>query len=351
MQAEKLQDRKRDPRDPSSLIIVKQLEHKRVNHEEFVKHLGPAGSGSRWDQLTADSQFSILEHGELLAASINLRTFQRQSAGRKLINTLLSNAIVGTLKERGIQSVNANDVLYRGVSKLWMLVPQLVKEEESFLKQHTDEVRRTEIVNAVNEIIEKMLDSWEAFKNKNRKLYDDKLYVAICWTSRKEVQDALIHQHTFTHKHAFRQANLVLLQDMSSEIIRIQQRKLRMLTKCILNGFRTRLKVCSQCNGGQQGPDYQELEDRYKSERTELLKPFLEDPALADDAYALAESHEDFSTLMELCHAQNNDKRLAKYTRDFKEKGFSEFKYQWYLRKNLRHKVLVQQDDVDDDMR
>ena len=333
--AEKLEHRQKDM-SSSSLIIVKLLDHKKTRHDEFLKYLnqqpegGAADTDTMWNGLAAASQCEILKHGELLTAAIALRKFQGQSAGREA-GKLVSDAILETLRARNEHSVNANDVFYRDVSKLWELVPVLEKMGRNLVDRFVDEAKRTEIVVAVNEILKAMIElSSEAYPRRNSELYAGRTG---CWTSIEvKVQDALIRQHTSTVEHAFRDATLSAKPEAEK---RGYQRKLHMLSKCILEGFQNRLAV-------ERGNEV--LGDRYRGIRTELLAPFLEEEALSNLAYDLAERHEDFTTLMILCERSNDNGRLARYAKRYGT-SFTEFKYKWYLDNDLRHKVLVTRTD------
>ena len=57
---------------------------------------------------------------------------------------------------------------------------------------------------------------------------------------------------------------------------------------------------------------------------------------------ALGEKFEEFNTLVEICHAANDEARLRQYEEEFQAKNFSEFHYGWLLLNGEKYKLLTQ---------
>ncbi|XP_012939982.1 nuclear pore complex protein Nup133 [Aplysia californica] len=321
----------------ASVIILQQLRDKQKAHDLFVQFLKTYGI---WNQLgivniresVMPTRLLLCEHVEKLEATIAVRELHTQN--QKLVDTCIRRA----LKARNVKvpaALTAPDVFYREVSSVPEITQLLLDYEQEELSSDRGSSAVLHLVMAVNSILEAMLHRALQYRQSHAEMYaDDREEIPeyIPWTATASMRDAIRKQIALSFSDGVREAREL-------EVQGVLYQNIVGLSDFLMDGYASQLSSLRTQTDAQDRCD--QLEQTFQKERHQLILPLLEHKQY-ERAASLAEKFEDFEMLMKICDVTDNQERLQRYRRQFADRGFCQFVFNWYMREGKRGRLLTE---------
>eukprot|EP00040_Diaphanoeca_grandis_P019639 m.103864 g.103864 ORF g.103864 m.103864 type:complete len:1154 (-) comp27522_c0_seq1:60-3521(-) len=330
---------RRDENTMSSMILLHQLEAKATQHNKLVEFLSSLTSpdsahSSLWDSLK--NQKTVLNHGEMIAAAIGVRsihprpragshevllTVQASDKNRQLLDAVIRSTVSHNVNE----DRSPNDAFYQTVTMLPGLLSPLLKQEEVELQQSRKWTDTRRILHVTSDVLIALVRQAQTYRGSHAHLYRDNSTATTngstrSWTSSDAFRNALRQQHNIIVKFAIKDDST------PPEDLGGMYRRLFELSDGLLSDYASRDEL------------------GFVQDREAALVPFVELSCTERTwAYELAEKHHDYTTLVDLCERDGRKKELDQYSLKFGNE-FVQAKFQWYVREGKRYKLLDQND-------
>ncbi|EFA05993.1 Nuclear pore complex protein Nup133-like Protein [Tribolium castaneum] len=318
-----------------SMQVLDQLKNKQKALSLFIKFLKESGL---WAQLSASTirntttatTYIMGEISEKIIAAISLKTVAYNQVLEKAIEKATAES--ETKPENGL---TYQDVFFREVSQVHRGIQEMVNYCEDKSHSNMDPAQIVDMIHDTNEIILGALKSVINFREQNVVNYkpsEGVLAIApefLPWTAASGAEglfNSLSQMHYLTYNYGIILTNNERLRnDLFDQLVSI--------TDIILDGRKSHLESI-------KATSFEEIiYKQYCSDRQKFMKPFIHEKDWERCA-KLAEKYLDFETLMILCEATNNQRRLDDYLERFSNEGFSEFVYNWFLKENKQGKLI-----------
>ncbi|CAG9768028.1 unnamed protein product [Ceutorhynchus assimilis] len=316
-----------------AMLVLHQLLDKQKAYGLYLKFLKESGL---WTQLSGINQtntiYLLAEFGEKIIAAIVLK--------RLPISALLEDALERAVKTYQAPSDNKDlsrqDIFYREVTRVQEGLTWIAKvcEEASRSSLTPEDVAKT--LHEGNQIILKVMKEVIQYRQQNAEAFElneisRSMHLEyLPWTAASGpggLVDALMLQHSLTATYGFIMTAQAQLQEALVE-------EFVMLADFILDGQKAHL-------ASVKSEREKILFKQYCSDRNKLIKPLIETGVDSyKNAAMLAEKYMDFDILIRICENGDNEDRLDDYMRRFKDTGFPDFVYNWYLKEGKQAKLL-----------
>ncbi|XP_031561013.1 nuclear pore complex protein Nup133-like [Actinia tenebrosa] len=328
----------------SSLIILHQLEDKLKAHGFLVNFLKGVGL---WDRLKTfkvrDQSFPtwclLCEHAEKLNAAIALCRCHKMY--QKIVDMVISVVV----KKRGstapYKGLTDQDLFFREVSFIADIFEGFLEYEEEILKTPSTHGTHVETIAGINTLMQEMLQEAWSYRQENSSLYQvipnegDQNPELIFWTGTSGpsgMRNILLNQIQITVERGI---NGTEDQKMRSMLYQ----HLVSLADILLDGYVVQLE--SLRHDASKQDRYDEVNQKYEQDRRTAILPLVQLHQYSQ-ATSLAEKYQDFGILIELCEARDDKDSLQYYSTQFKDQGFPDYLFKWYMDKGDRHKLMNQ---------
>jgi nuclear pore complex protein Nup133 len=330
-----------------SVYLSNQLEEKLHVHCQLIEFLKNVGV---WDKLCVYSydnrliptQLLLCEHVEKLVAANAFKRLHEE------YGALLEAAIQIVLEKRKApipDNLTAQDIFYRELSKIGDIFPVLFDHECEYIGSSQVTPKETfEMIIAVSIIFTTVFHEVDRFRQEHASFYEARSLTAkykdyVCWSSSTGnggIRNVLLGQVDVLIKYGIE----AKLRPGTASVDEVQIRSLvyqRLidLTDIILDGYVSQLRSLDPSS-----ERHKQVQQEFESDRSKCIKPLIK-VGQYDRAISLAEKYEDFDTLVRVCEISGQNKRLDRYLIEFKENGFSDFLFKWYLREGKQGKMMA----------
>lgn len=314
-----------------SLILSEQLRDKQSAHNlllDFLKEVGV------WDRLSyipdgagkLVTKSMLCSHAEKLATALVL--WQKFNTQKRI----LDNAVEKVLLDRGTYNYGSTgpltnqDLFFREVSKIDEIFPYIYEEQEKSLTLSGLEPRdRLNIITGMTALFEKILLESHKYRTDNAAMLEDVNFIP--WTAvGHNMRNIVIKQHGLLLERG-------LTETSDGNQLNMVYNQLASLSDALLDDYQ-----------------YQTSNDDVKQEfdqlRLKLIQP-LSSTGKKDLALSLAEKHQDYLTLLEICQSTGNDEKFISYMENLKsspdgqqDQGFATFVFNYYYDNGYHEKLL-----------
>ncbi|XP_076262413.1 nuclear pore complex protein Nup133 isoform X2 [Rhynchophorus ferrugineus] len=318
-----------------SMLVLHQLIDKQKAFTLYLKFIKESGL---WDKLAGltvrDSHMTTIyflsELAEKITASIVLKKLP--------VSVLFEDALEKTVRKFASETgsgLSRQDIFFREVSRVHEGILWLSKICDDVAHSAMGPIEVAAAVHEANSIMLAVFSEVIQYRQQNKELFSltevarSLKLEYLPWTASggsEGVVDALMLQHSLTVNYGLK---VTTREQLTNELLG----DFVLLTDIILDGRKSHLTTVLP--GGRE----KVLHKQYCSDRNKLIKPLVQEKAW-DKAAMLAEKYLDFDILIAVCESTNNDERLNEYMRRFKDTGFPEFVYNWYLREGKQAKLL-----------
>lgn len=332
-------------REAMSALILKQLEEKLDVHRQFLDFLKVVRI---WSQLSlvnyngcvSPTKLILCEHEEKIVMAIAIKNLHQE------LDDIFEPAIdrlIDLRREESEEShLSANDRFYRQVTKIHEILPVLIQfEEEELLACMNSPKDGLKLVLTISDIVINVFHEVRRFKASNPELYDNLAaknieYVPLTATvGPNGIRTSLLKQLDVLIKNSTRTDAVLAGQDDETQLKGIIYQKIVDISDIILEGYVNHLKTIDETS-----ERFKLINKSFDADRTQCIKPLLQAKQY-ERACSLAEKYHDFETLVRSCEELDNKTKLNRYVEEFKEKGFSEFLFKWYMKEGKQGKMLT----------
>ncbi|KAL1492848.1 hypothetical protein ABEB36_011029 [Hypothenemus hampei] len=320
-----------------SMLVINQLRDKQHAFSLYLKFLKESGL---WNKLTGitvrDTGMATIhilaELAEKLTAAIVWKTLPD-----KMQLLIYDEAIQKTVQNYSTEvgdNLSNYDIFFREITRIhesFSAISALCEEDAHSLIETGKLVGRIHDGNAImltvlTEVLQYRQHAKETFmlNDASKKMKLEFLPWTIALGS-EGVMDALLLQQSVTLNYGLK----VLTEGKEKDAL---LEEYVMFTDIILDGRKTHLQTVSFNRENM-------LYKQYCSDRTKLIKPLIDLQAQVH-ALRLAEKYLDFEVILLVCESNEDDDRINEYMKRFKNNGFPEFVYNWYLKEGKQAKLL-----------
>lgn len=307
-----------------SLILSEQLRDKQSAHNLLLDFLKEVGI---WDRLSyipdgtgkLVTKSIVCSHAEKLATALVL--WQKFNTQKRI----LDNAVEKVLLDRGTYNYGSTgpltnqDLFFREVSKIDEIFPYIYEEEEKSLTLAGLEPRdRLNIITGMTALFQEILLQSYKYRAGNASMLENVDFVP--WTAGN-MRTIVIKQHGLLLERG-------LTETSDGNQLNLVYNQLASLSDALLD-------------------DYQHETTNDKQEfnqlRSKLIQP-LSCTGKKDLALSLAEKHQDYLTLLEICQSTGNNNKFTHYMENLQsnkgEEGFASFVFNYYYDNGCHEKLL-----------
>ncbi|CAL1542422.1 unnamed protein product [Lymnaea stagnalis] len=321
----------------TSVIIIQQLNDKQKAHDLFINFLKKY---NLWNKLgvvgvrgsVMPTRLLLCEHVEKIEAAKALRELHAEH--HKMVDFCINKV----LRQRQVnvpQTLAAQDMFYREISKIHEIAPVLLIYEKEIMSSEQSSRNIVTAIKSVNAILETILFCALRYRQQTVEMYaadNEVIPEYIPWTATSIMRKLITEQIFITLDKGIQEARELDIQGALFQNI-------LGLADIVMDGYASQLRSLQY--HPDRSDDYNKLEREFERERHKLIIPLLEHKQF-DRAASLAEKFEDFEMLMRICDETNNQDRLQKYRTQFADKGFAQFLFNWYMKEGKRSHLLSQ---------
>ncbi|XP_066258897.1 nuclear pore complex protein Nup133 [Euwallacea similis] len=317
-----------------SMLVIRQLQDKQQAFNLYINFLKESGL---WKKLTGlrirNSHMATIhvlsELAEKIVASIAMKKLPTST----VYEDTLERAVRTYATPTG-DGLSNHDIFFREVTRIhegFSCLSKICEDSSHSAAEPADVIR---VVHDGNSIVLAVLSSVLKYRKLSSDIFSlndisRNMNLQYCpWTvaaGPEGVMDALMLQHTLTVNYGLKVVG-------DKEVRQTLLNDFVMLADIILDGRKMHLSTVKSSR-------YKSLFKQYCTDRNKLIKPLMELNA-QEEALMLAEKYLDYEILVTICEGNNDEERLNEYMRRFKDTGFSEFVYSWYMKEGKQAKLL-----------
>lgn len=130
----------------------------------------------------------------------------------------------------------------------------------------------------------------------------------------------------------------------STKVGSVLTQQVVLLSDLLFDGY---LKELSIMKHASTSKDIDILETEYNEERNKIIMALV-NLGYFEESATLAEHYKDFHMLIFLCNRTNDTEKLEHYKNEFKDEGFDNILYKWYMDKGAWSQLMTNKDNSND---
>lgn len=317
---------------PSSVLLLNQLRDKEKILDEFLNFLSIYELLDKVGNENLGVKVGLCESAEMLKCAIALVELPSHLAS--VVDEVINSSALDIQFEDS--SANRKDSFFGKVSNVKTFFTTLAKVEEGKLSATQAIQEQVDTILNVSEIITSCFQC--AWQYRQGSTYKNDLINQVPWTSSTGSGYRLLLKG---------QIQLVLSQALgnvdSTKAGTSLTRQVVLLSDLLFDGY---LREIAALKDQGNEKDLHIVEETYNQERSKIIMTLVNLGYFAE-ATTLAEHYKDFQMLIYLCDTTNDKPKLKHYKTLFKNDGFSDVLYKWYVDKGEWGELMSSQDDVD----
>ncbi|XP_074604837.1 nuclear pore complex protein Nup133 [Brevipalpus obovatus] len=325
--------------DVISALLSQQLEDKLRIHLLFLEflrknHIWDALSLISYNGITHSTQHVLCQHTEKIYLAITLKRIQDESSD------ILDMAIRKVADERGLPAIphlTELDIFYQRITSIHEIFPMIIVVQEQKLHGRIDTAKDclNTVIEASNIMITSLMEI-RRFHQSQVLLYEScrSAGCEIIPLTATGIRPVLLRQLEMLVQCAGRSDSSVQFQEEEVQLKSIIYKGIMDLGDIVFESYRVQLESIDV-----NSDRYQLVMKNFEQDRLTCLKPLLKAKQF-ERLTALGEKYEDFDTLIQICEIQDNRTKLRRYIEEYRDKGFSEFLFKWYMKEGKLGKML-----------
>jgi len=319
---------------PSSVLLLNQLKDKEKIHNEYLNFLSIYDVLEKAGDVVDEVKIYLSERTEMLCCAITLLEMCAAAGG---ISTIIDDVINAPVLDEHMDGVSGSrrEAFFGKVSNIPIFFTELLKSEADKLMATQAIQEQVDLILNVSEIVTQCFQAaWQCRQNCPQKY---KVTNHIPWTSSKTGSN---NRTLLSH-----QIDLILNQALgnvdSAKSGTSLTRQVVLLSDLLFDGYL--LELASLKEG-----DERHIEDEFNRERSRVVTALV-NAGYFEEATTLAEHYKDFQMLIFLCEKTNDTQKLKYYKVLFKDEGFADVLYKWYVEKGAWSELMTTADNDNDD--
>jgi len=300
--------------DNLPLLLYNQLKDKEHVHGVYFKFLKVSGV---WDEIMQHSssvKYSLIDQGEKLQCTIALLDLYNDFSG--LIDEVIkSSKISGDV-------ITKKDSFFSKVTNIGQFFSALIDLESSLLDDTNVIQQQIENIISVGEILTKSYIACWRYRQIAMEKYNLPADHHVPWTGSP---GGINNRHILT-----KQIKITLEKALgkvdSTKVGSVLTQQVVLLADLLLDAFDKELRISKS----KPSVEYDALLDDFQQRRRFIIQS-LATMGYIEEAMTLAQKYEDFFMLISLCEQTNDVNKLEQYKVMFREQGFLDVLYNWYM--------------------
>ena len=313
---------------PTSVLLLNQLRDKEKIHEEYLNFLSVYDVLDKIssNELIDDVKIYLCENAEMLRCAITL--LELPSHLGDIIDDVINSPYLSAEVDESDEQTNRKDAFFGKVTHIAKFFHALLKFEADELSSIQAIQKQVDIILYISEIVTSCFQSAWQYRQNTPHRYTSLVHVP--WTCSSAGNRVLLAH----------QIDLIITQALGN-VDSVKSgcgltRQTVLLSDLLFDGY---IREVASLKGSGSNRAV-EMEEEYNGERTRVISALMK-AGYIEEATTLAEHYKDFKMLIVLSEETNDVSKLKYYKGVFKEDGFNDILYKWYVEKGAWKQLMT----------